>query len=100
MLKVYLIGVLITLALVLLTEHLYLGAGRASSISRKDITEDLLISLLSWIGVLLVGVFYLGEYLAGFNTYGYNKDLEDFEEEIKQLSERDHMNDNDPSIPS
>ena len=74
-----------------------MGAGSTSSVSKKDITEDLLLSLLSWIGVLLVGVFYLGEYLAGFNTYGYNKDLEDFEEELKQLSERDHPNNGDQS---
>lgn len=60
-----------------------------SSVSKKEIVENLLLSQQSRVGILLVGVFYLLEYMAGFNTYGYNKSLEDFEEDLRQLCDED-----------
>lgn len=82
MLKIYLIGVLVSFFIIMITEHFYFGAGSASSVTMKDVFEGIVISSLSWVALILVGLFYFCEYLANFNLYGYGKDLEDFENEI------------------
>lgn len=86
--KIYLMGVAVTFFLMLLTEHFYFGAGSASSVKAKDIFQDLALSLTSWVGIVLVVIFYLAEYYSDFSSYGYGKELEDFEDElIRKLNE-------------
>lgn len=94
MLKIYLTGLLVTFLTCMLTEHLYFGAGSASSVRKKDIFEDLLLSLLSWIGMLLMLIFYISEIICRFSSYGSGKALEDFEDELVNAIEG--SDDSDP----
>lgn len=82
-LSIYIIGVLLTALISLIIEHLYLGMGDASTVSAKDIGENLIYSLLSWLGLLGVMLYLLGEYICGFPQFGYGKKLHDYEESLK-----------------
>lgn len=87
--KIYLIGVLLCVLATLLTEHLYYGNGRSATVDARSIFEDLVYSLLSWLGLLGVLAFYISEAVTHFNNRGYGKYLYDYEESLKQTRHDD-----------
>lgn len=83
-LRIYIIGVLVCFLISLLFEHLYYGNGRGETVHLKTIGEDLLYSLLSWLGVLGEIVLFVGEWVCGFDQKGQGAFLHDYEETLRQ----------------
>lgn len=84
MIKTYLLGFALSALITLLIEHLYFGQGHASTVSLRAIGENLLFSLLSWLGVVGAVAFLAIEARHGFPLYGYGKRLADFEDTLGQ----------------
>ena len=82
-LKIYLIGLLVTFLVELLIEHLYYGNGLSGTVTIKDIVEDLGVAMLSWLGLLLVAIWFWGEWYTCFPMKGYGQYLYDYEEKLK-----------------
>ena len=94
-LKIYIIGFLVCFILTLLIEHFYYGNGRAETVDLKSIIEDFLYSLLSWLGVVGVILYWIGEWYTGFDNRGYGEFLYDFEQELKKESENKNNQENE-----
>ena len=86
-LKIYIIGFLVSFFLTLLIEHFYYGNGRAETVGFKSIIEDFLYSLSSWLGVVGLILYLIGEWYTGFDSRGYGEFLYDLEQELKKESE-------------
>lgn len=92
-LKIYFMGVLVCFLISMLFEHLYFGNGRSETVHIKTIGENLLYSLLSWLGVLGELVFFTGEGVSGFDQKGQGEFLHDYEEMLKhEKSEKKFCN--------
>ena len=87
-LKIYLIGVLVSFLVSLLIEQFYYGNGKSITVKLKSILENLLYSLLSWIGVVGEMVFFLGEWYTDFSEKGYGEFIHDYEEKLKEEEEK------------
>lgn len=83
-LKIYIIGILICFLISLLLEHLYFGNGRSETVHFDTICANLLYSLLSWIGILLEIIFWLGEIYTDFPEKGKGEFMHEYEEELKE----------------
>ena len=84
LLKIYIMGVLVCFLLCMLLEHFYYGNGRGETVHINTILMDLLFSLLSWLGVLLVAFVWIAEWYCGFPQKGESALLHDYEEELKK----------------
>ena len=80
---IYIIGFLVTFLAELLVEHLYYGNGLSGTVTIKDIAEDLGVAMLSWLGLVLVAVWFWGEWYTSFPMKGYGRYLYDHEEKLK-----------------
>ena len=83
-LKIYLMGAAVCFLIALLFEHLYFGNGRSETVHLKTIGENFLYSLLSWLGVVGEIVFFVGEWMCGFDQKGYGEFLHEYEESLKK----------------
>lgn len=83
-LRFYIIGVLVCFLISLLLEHFYFGRGRSETVHLKTIGENLLYSLLSWLGILGELIFWLGEMYTGFPESGTGEFLHEYEEQLKE----------------
>lgn len=89
-LKIYVIGVLITFLSMMLSEHFYLGCGDSNTVTTRAIVENLIASIvLSWLLLIGLIIFFIAEFCTGFPSYGYSKKLHSFTEYLK----RNHDND-------
>lgn len=87
-LKIYTLGAIVTFTVLLLTEIFYFCKGSIKSVTIKDCYEDLLLSLTSWIGIILIVIFFIGEYKANFNLFGYGKYLSNFKDNLIRHSNK------------
>lgn len=67
----YIIGVIISLIGLFLYEHLYLYDKQLHYITKKEILEDCLLSLLSWLTVLLLLVSISIDFYLKWPSKGY-----------------------------
>ena len=84
--RIYLIGFFVCFLSTMLTEHIYFGNGRAVTIAAGAFVENFFYSFLSWLGVVGVAIFYLGEWATGFPSRGYSEYLYEYEQELKRES--------------
>lgn len=86
-LKAYIIGILLTLLIELLIEHFYYGNGHGETVTMKDILEDIVVALFSWLGLAVVMIWFCLEWYTGFPMKGYGEFLHDYEDSLRQDSE-------------
>jgi hypothetical protein len=86
-LKAYIIGFLFTLLIELLIEHFYYGNGRGETVTVKDVLEDIVVALFSWLGLVGVIIWFWGEWYTDFPMKGYGEFLHDYEDSLSQESE-------------
>lgn len=68
----YIIGVLISAAGIFAYEYFYLYDREFEYISSQEITEDVLLSLLSWLMVLWLIISVLLDFYMGWPSKGYD----------------------------
>jgi hypothetical protein len=85
---IYIIGFLVTFLVELLIEHLYYGNGLSGTVTIKDIMEDLGVAMLSWLGLVLVAIWFWGEWYTRFPMKGYGQYLYDYEERLKSEEDK------------
>ena len=52
--------------------------------------EDLGVAMLSWLGLVLVAIWFWGEWYTRFPMKGYGQYLYDYEEKLKSEEDKNH----------